>query len=105
MSAFVLYGDPVFASVEDRDTVAEAVVQIAANAKLTPSQRVAGHSPGVTLYDYIDPWGGGTLPGVRIAYQGEDQRIVSDASAAMGDVIYPLDPQAGQFGIWLDMSS
>lgn len=104
MAAYIVYGDPVFTTVEARDEVAAAVTSIAADAGLTPSRRMMGMSPGVTLYDYIDPWGAGVLPGVRIAFQDDDQQNVADAANLMGDVIYPLDPQAGSFGTWTDMS-
>lgn len=104
MAAFIVLGDPVFTTVEARDEVAAAATRIAADAGLTPSRRVQGMSPGVTLYDYVDPWGTGTLPGVRIAFQGSNQQTVSDAANLMADVIYPLDPQAGSFGTWTDMS-
>jgi hypothetical protein len=104
MPAYIVSGDPVFPTVEDRDAVAARVNEVSATTTgLFPSARVRGISPGLTLYSYFDPWTGTERPGVRIAFQGSDQQVVSDAGDQMGSEIYAHDTQAGSFGTWTDM--
>lgn len=106
MTFYVVYGDPVFTNTDERDAVAERVRQIVdVTPGLVQSARVRGISPGVTIYDYLDPWTDTLMPGVRIAFHGLDQQVVNDAAGLMGDEIYARDPQAGGFGTWTDTSA
>lgn len=112
MPVYVVYGDPVFNTVEQRDAVAARIPEIADAAGLLLTGRVSSLPPGVTLYSHTEPvWpdepgSGGTYPGVQIAYEGTDQEVVAQAQLQMQDVIWaPEEPRAGSFGTWTDMSS
>lgn len=112
MSAYVVYGDPVFNTVEQRNEVALRVAEIARDAGLIMSGRSGSLPPGVTPYYYTEPvWpdepgSGGTYPGIQIAYESSDEAKVEEAQRRMSDYVYvPEEPRAGSFGTWFDTSN